>query len=387
MVYRYLQAPKQSDFINKSTLLEGQIGNKVEFYNNGELDLSSYTMAIVGVKESRRSLSNKESASSPDLIRAELYKLYDYHPSVRIIDLGDIEVNDELEDTYFKLAEVLLPLLELGIFTVILGGSHDLTFPQYLGYQGLYKNVSLVVIDEKIDMKKAQLGDVDSESYLMPIFIHQPNYLNHFVHLGFQTYFCDSRELTTMENLHFEAIRLGIAKKDLSEIEPVLRTADLISIDCSSIRYADAPGQSTPSPNGFSGEEFCQLMKYAGYSEKLSSIGLFELNPKFDDLGVSAKLFAQGIWYLMEGLENRKNEMPNAADRNFVKYNVDLEDAGHTLIFWKSRRTDRWWMEIPDPSESTANKTSFLPCSYSDYQKACEQELPDRWKKAYTKII
>ena len=114
MVYRYLQAPKQSDFINKSTLLEGQIGNKVEFYNNGELDLSSYTMAIVGVKESRRSLSNKESASSPDLIRAELYKLYDYHPSVRIIDLGDIEVNDELEDTYFKLAEVLLPLLEIG---------------------------------------------------------------------------------------------------------------------------------------------------------------------------------------------------------------------------------------------------------------------------------
>ncbi len=386
MVTRYLQPAKKIDFIDSSTLMDGQIGSKVDFYVSQEIDLSTYSMAILGVKESRRSLLNQESSLAPDVVRKELYALFDHHPSVKVIDLGDIEVSDELEDTYFKLAEVLLSLIESGIFTVVLGGSHDLTYSQYLAYQGLYKNVSLVVIDEKIDMKKAQIGKIDSESYLMPIFIHQPNYLENFVHLGYQTYFCDARELTTMENLHFESIRLGIVKKDLSEVEPILRTADLLSIDCSAIRYSDAPGQSQPSPNGFTGEEFCHLMKYAGYSEKLTSVGLFELNPKYDSLGNTAKLFAQGIWYIMEGLENKRNEIPNAADHNFVKYNVDLEEAGHTLIFWKSRRTDRWWMEIPETSEYIQAKTSFLPCTYSDYQKACEQELPDRWMKAYAKI-
>jgi hypothetical protein len=40
-------------------------------------------------------------------------------------------------------------------------------------------------------------------------------------------------------------------------------------------------------------------------------------------------------------------------------------------LFLQSRNTGRWWMQLPDKS--------FIPCSYSDYLAASNNDLPERW--------
>jgi hypothetical protein len=69
--------------------------------------------------------------------------------------MGNIQVSENLEDTYFNLAETILHLRRQDILCIILGGSHELTYAQYLGYQELYEMVNVVVVDERLDMKKA----------------------------------------------------------------------------------------------------------------------------------------------------------------------------------------------------------------------------------------
>jgi hypothetical protein len=54
------------------------------------------------------------------------------------------------------------------------------------------------------------------------------------------------------------------------------------------------------------------------------------------------------------------------------------------LVFKKSKRTGRWWIELPNNNSSHNNlsTTALLPCTYDDYLSATEQNIPDRWLKA-----
>jgi hypothetical protein len=53
-------------------------------------------------------------------------------------------------------------------------------------------------------------------------------------------------------------------------------------------------------------------------------------------------------------------------------------------VFYKSRKSNRWWMEIPHPYE---DRTYFIGCSYSDYETVCADDMPDRWWRAYQRLM
>jgi hypothetical protein len=45
-------------------------------------------------------------------------------------------------------------------------------------------------------------------------------------------------------------------------------------------------------------------------------------------------------------------------------------------------------MEVPYPNERSKHKGMFMvPCNYSDYQAAQNDEIPDRWLKTYHKLM
>src|SRR5690606_1183267 len=125
------------------------------------------------------------------------------------------------------------------------------------------------------------------------IFLHQPNYLFNFSNLGYQTYFVNQDSLRVMDKLFFDAQRLGEISGAIHLAEPAIRNANMISFDISSIRSSDAVANVNASPNGFYGEEACQITRYAGYNDKLSSIGFYEFNPAYDQNGQTAMLLAQ----------------------------------------------------------------------------------------------
>ncbi len=387
MIYEFLTPVNRESLFDNNELDPGQLGNYLYLFDGNEVELGDFNIALLGVCEDRNSARNPGTAKAPDIIRKEFYKLFmpPIDKEFRMIDLGNIVQGETARDTYFAMASVILQLLTHKVVPIIVGGSHDLTFGQYLGYKDLHALMNLVVIDERIDMLENPAKTIDASSFLMKIFTHTPNYLFNYSHLGHQTYLNDPKAVETLESLNFDCHRLGLIRANLEETEPILRDADMLSIDISSIRQADAPAHAHGSPNGFTGEELCQIARYAGLSDKLTSFGIYEINPGYDNNNQTAQLAAQMIWYFVEGYYNRVGDYPLTLDAH-LKFTVHLEESNHDLIFWRSKKTDRWWMELPYGDKQRFGRNQLIPCSFNDYEGACGQELPDRWMKAYTKL-
>jgi arginase family enzyme len=351
-------------------------------------DISNCQIAIVGVEESRNALNNGPTIGGPDVIRHHLYDLRQGSFKLNIADLGNIKPGFSVEDTYFALIEVLVELLESNIIPVIIGGSQDLTYACYKAYEKLRRIINLVAIDRQFDLGSDD-SSLNSENYLKKIITAKPNFLFNFSNIGYQSYYVDQEAIKLMENMFFDVCRLGIARTNLTEIEPFIRNADLLSIDVGAIRASDAPGHAQAGPNGFFGDEACQITRYAGLSEKLTAIGIFEYNPKYDPRGFTAELIAQMIWYFFEGYTQRKNEDPTQNLDDFIKYTVSVNATGDEICFYRSKKSDRWWMEIGAKLNirNEYRRHNLIPCSLSDYTTACENDIPDRWWKAYQKLM
>ncbi len=351
--------------------------------SNGKIkEIQDFDLALIGIPEDRNS-GNTGSALAPDKIRQFLYKLYKPGKKTRIIDLGNLKKGPAAEDSYYGLRDVLLELFSKNITPIVIGGSQDITYGALLAYEKLQKPINLVSIDFKIDLR-ASRKKINSDNYLQHIINHKTKFISSYTNIGHQVYFTDPDDLELMKNLFFDTIRLGEARLELKNLEPVFRDADLVSLDMGAVRQSDAPGHYHPSPNGFYGEEICQIAKYAGISDRLSVFILSEINPQFDQNNQSVQLGAQAIWYFIEGFSQKKIEKPEDSI-NFTKYIVSLDSIEQNLVFYKSEHTDRWWIEIPFLRKK--NKPSLLiSCSYQDYLNAGKQEVPDRWWKAFRRI-
>jgi hypothetical protein len=130
------------------------------------------------------------------------------------------------------------------------------------------------------------------------------------------------------------------------------------------------------------------MMRYAGMNDKLSSVGIYEINPEFDQHGKTANLGAQMIWCFMDGFYNRKSDYPSRTSTDYVKFHVVLQEEKYEINFFKSKKSDRWWMEIPYPPTNGLKfeRHTLLPCSYKDYEMAVNNEIPDRWWQTYQKL-
>lgn len=352
------------------------LGNKIALHTKDEVpDLKKIKIAIIGVLE-RRSADQDVQIVDLSAIRMEFYGLYPGNWDVSIADLGDILPGDTEKDTFFAVQTVISSLLKQRIIPIVIGGQKNLTYPLYRSYDKLEQMVNLVVIDNKFD-----IGNDQDSHYLSKIIVDEPNNLFNYCNLGFQTYYNSQESIDLIEKLFFDAYRLGEVCHNISIAEPVFRDADLVSINLTAIKSCDSGNFINFVPNGFDGKEICALSRYAGISDKVSILGLFNHNNTKQE----AVLIAQIIWYFVEGVHFRSHEYPFGSRENYIKYSVPIEDD--LLVFYKSDKTDRWWIEIPFILEKNnkLKKNTLLPCAYEDYLAACNQEIPERWWKAQRK--
>jgi arginase family enzyme len=373
--------PIDSDILEKITKLSSQqLGSKVVFHTYDQFpDLNQIKIAVIGVLENR---GNTKTTADIDLlaIRLELYSMFPGNWDASIADLGNILAGNSTEDSYFALRKVVSYLIKNKVIPIVIGGSQDLTFALYRAYDELEQMVNLVTIDSKFDFGKEN-EDTSASSYLTKIIIDEPNNLFNYCNIGYQTYYNSQEEIDLIESLFFDAYRLGEISNNISLAEPVFRDADIVSLDLNSVKTSDSGNFLPFNPNGFNGKEICSLARYAGISDKVSVFGLFNHN----DTVQESALAAQIIWYFIEGFHYRSNEYPFGSRENYIKYIVPLEDE--VLVFYKSDKTDRWWIEIPFISDGSnkLKRNTLLPCSYDEYLEACNQELPERWWKAQRK--
>ena len=344
-------------------------------------------IAIFAVKEERGTLRNKGTALGPDEVRKKLYNLKRGMGSYRIVDLGNLNAGHDLNETYVRISEVCRMMLESNVLPVILGDSHDLDYGQYCGYETMNKLISFLNVDAYLDLEeKKESGE--SQHHIHKILLHEPNFLFSYTHLAYQSYLIDPQSVSILEKLYFEAFRIGQMRINMQEMEPTIRNADMMTVDITAIRSSDAPGNANAQPFGLTGEEACQVCWYAGMNEKLSSIGFYEYNPQYDDVHKNtASVVATMIWYFIEGYYHRKNEQ-NFRSNDFMKYSVSMPVDPAILTFYKSKVSEKWWLEVPYPNgRERYARNSIVPCSYNDYQTAIKGEVPERYISMLAKLI
>ncbi len=361
--------------------------NQESFYNvaqyTGEKqNLQDYDIALLGVEEERNS-HNKGTKNAPDEIRKELYKLIN-HTKLKIIDLGNMQIGKSIADTYMGLSNILSELISIETLPIVIGGSQDLTHSIYLGISELYKNVNLTTVDSAIDLAQDD-SSFDSKSYLQTILFGKRRNLFNYVNLGHQSYYCSFKTLKQLSKMKFDAYRLGTVRAKIEDTEPILRDTHILSLDISCVRRSDAPGYIDTVPNGFYGEELCQISRYAGISDNLKCFGLFEVNPEYDLKNQTSALAAQIIWYFIDGVSSRYNDYPKDDDKRYTKYVVNIGKTNENLIFYQNNNNKRWWIEVKNPVGN--DKNMIISCKHSDYLLATRQEIPEIWLNTIQKLI
>jgi arginase family enzyme len=346
-------------------------------------NLEEFGLAIIGIPEDRNATIHGP-AMAPDLIRNQLYQLFRVNPALKIIDLGNLKIGNTPQDTFFAMRDVILEMESRKLITVCLGGTQDLTYGIYLAYEKMERKFSFVTIDSRLDMGIIA-DEIKPESYLIPILSRKKELLFSYTNIGHQSYFVDHGDLDFLRDNFHNSIRLGDVRQDPGKVEPYLRDAGFLGLDMNAIRQSDAPGSIQPSPNGFTGEEICQISRFAGLSQHIRTFGVFNILPVADLGEQTTHLAAQLLWYFIEGVSQRKEENPHASPDSFKKFIVSLNDVDHDIIFFKSLETDRWWFEVPVLKKSRSRHV-LISCSHDDYQRACNHEIPDRWLNAFQKL-
>jgi len=386
MNFEYLNPVDEALLIHAKKQSNQAFGQCIEIYTvqNGFPDLAKIRIAIIGVEEGRASVENYGTGSNLNEIRKELYKLYLGNWPISVADLGNISQGNTIEDTYFALSNLLSYLIKNKIIPIIIGGSQDLTYANYRAYDTLEQTVNMVAVDNKFDLGSIE-DELTSQSYLSKIVMNQPNNLFNYSNIGYQTYYNSQEEIDLLDSLFFDTYRLGEIVNSIQLVEPLMRDADIVTIDLSAIKNADAPANKNATPNGFSGAEICAISRYAGISDKVTSFGIYEYNAEFDAKTQTAQLIAQMIWYFIEGVNYRAKDYPFGLKDNYQKYSVPIDDQ--ILNFHKSNKSGRWWMEINLNDNNKFKRHALIPCTYQDYISATNQEIPDRWLKTLKKLV
>ena len=349
-------------------------------------DLDGCVAAFIGVMDRRGSLDGAQTDRAAEWIRGKLYSLTVMDKWAPVADLGNIIAAPTPEDTRAALDVVCQELMARDIVPIVVGGSQILTVPMYAAYARQERPINVVNVDSTLDFG-GDPQEIDGRNWLNALILPEGGHLFDLTHLGHQRYRTDGDTLQLMERMHFDAVRLGRLRTDMAQAEPLLRDADLVTFDLGAVRVADHPASPSVQANGLTGEEFCQLSRYAGYSDRLSAIGFFEHDPSRDGDGRGGQLVAEAIWCFLEGVMHRIGDHPRGSTDDYLQYRVVLDDAEHEVVFYKSPRSDRWWMDIPTPGAGNRKgRLLLVPCSYEDYQTAAAGTLPDRWWRTQQKL-
>lgn len=366
-----------------------KLGTVIPKYVTGKIfpNLNDIDIVILGVEEDRNS-NNLGCAEASNFFRKYFYELYSHSANIKVADIGNIKQGADINDTYFALSNVVEELFNKNITPIIIGGSQDLSFAIYKAYVKLNSLINIATIDNKFDLGDANIN-LNSNNFLSHIVLNKPNILFNYTNIGYQTYLVEQEAIELMDNLYFDIYRLGYFNNNIKIIETLLRNVDFVSFDMSSIRQSEAPGNKNASPNGFYGDDACQICQYAGAGTDISCIGFFELNPKFDNNGQTAHLLAQMVWCFIDGYYKKVKEFPSASSKEFTRYEVQFSEAREHLTFYKSNKTSRWWMEIKNIESVSPkhHKHYIIPCTEDDYEQVLNGNIPDRWLKAQQKIM
>ncbi|MBL4861584.1 MAG: formimidoylglutamase [Crocinitomicaceae bacterium] len=351
---------------------------------NGFPSIEKGGMAIIYVPEYRNSVTPNDKFN--DNFRAQFYAFHKGDNwNFPIYDLGTIVPGKKVEDTYFALSQVVAELVKVDVVPIIIGGSQDLVLACYKGFEKLERIINICAVDSGLDVGEPN-SPINSKGYVSHLLMQRPCYLFNYSNIGMQRLLSSSEEVGLFEKLYFDICRLGTFNSDFRVAEPYLRNSDLLTIDFKSIKSSEMDNLSYENTNGFKADQICQITKYAGMSDKMSCMSILDLNPNHNN--AASNLLAQMIWYFADGLAQRVGDFPIGSKLKYTKFHVHVEDFNDDLVFYKSDRSGRWWLEVSYPAGQGGkyDRHHLVPCDQVDYENAMRNQIPNLWWKTLQKL-
>jgi formiminoglutamase len=358
--------PITANFTKELNLSESQLGLRIQRFEEELPSLKETSIAIIGIGD-----------QEANALRRSLYRMSFPFGKMEVADLGNLRKED---NSFF--IPLLQELLEGNICPVVISRDEKFIQAQFKAHHAVLPFISFVSVAENIAFHPRQ-GELKGH-YLNPI-LNGKNQLFHFSTIGCQSHFVEEEVFTELEKRDFDCIRLGKAKSSLQELEPFIRDADLVSFHLNALKSAEAPGVANASPSGFFSEEACQMSRYAGMNDKLTSIGFYGFQYELDEKNQTSQTLAQLVWYFLDGFYNRKSDFPASMD-DLMEYIVDFKSHDYQLTFWKSNKTGRWWLQVPAKTRKKQERHRLIPCSYNDYLLASKGDLPNRLLNAFKRF-
>ena len=362
---------------------EDTLGHQITQYKEQAVfpELKGANLALFSVAEFRG--GGKQAEGMSQSFRSQFYSLFKGEWNLEIIDLGCFKCGERLADTYIALSYVVGKLLDQNIIPIVLSGTQDLDLGVYNAFSQKGTTINYLSLDARFDLGVASNRGA-WKSYMNTIINSEPNFLLNYIHLGFQGYLCHPDEVSLLDRLKFESVRLGALKGDIEVAEPYVRNVDFCSLDLSCVKQSDAIGVIDGSPNGFDAHEVCGLIRYVGMSDHVKILSLSGWSSEKDVNNQTSHLVAQVIWHFIEGVSLRIEDEPIASSKTYTKYIVTNKEMDVDFTFYKSRRSSRWWVELPNFKQNL--KRIVMPCSYQEYLSTLNQELPERWFRYYNRF-
>lgn len=279
------------------------------------------TMALLGYvceEGVRRNQGRVGAKAGPNSIRARLAKLAYHHDAKKIIDCGDlIAVEENMEDCQIGFARLVEKLLNENIFTLGLGGGHDIAYAHFMGIANALQNkntnaplkIGIVNFDAHFDLRPIETTGNSGTPFnqILSAYTTSEIKINYLV-LGLQKA-SNTKELfeiaknNGVDFVYSLDINMGsgLVNAATEKLAAFVENNDhiYISIDLDSIASAYAPGVSAPSPMGLSPEYIFTQLRYLFASKKVIACDIAELNPLYDQDNCTANVAARLVDYIV----------------------------------------------------------------------------------------
>lgn len=273
------------------------------------------TVAMIGCPDDQGVFNNNGrpgAAKGPETFRQWLQKPKGIHPvQEQIFDAGDHKVyGEDIEKSHQDASEMVKKYQKDYGTSLVVGGGHDYAFPHLKGVDealGNNKKIGCINIDPHFDLKPDKKQILSGSPFYMAV-EQQIITGKNLVEFGIQRHgngpslwnYAYEKEIKTYfyENLRFGKT-IEAFKKALYELSHHC-DAIVISLDLDSINMAYAPGVSAPAVEGFTPSEILEMLKLAAQTEQVVSLGIYELNPKFDIDNHTARLAVTAAYHFLD---------------------------------------------------------------------------------------
>lgn len=261
--------------------------------------------AIVGIPFDTASTYRTGSRFGPSAIRdiSSLIKPYNVPLEINVVDwlsgvdYGDISVvPGYIGDTYKRIEEGLIPIIEAGAIPICMGGDHSITLGELRAVAKIHGPVALVHFDSHFDTLDSYFGNKYNHGTVFKRALEEGLIdIDHSIQVGMRGTFYSHDDLSDSEQLGFKVIttyemrKIGIQETMKQIVDRVGTAKAFFTFDIDFVDPAYAPGTGTIEVGGFTSFESLEMVRSLK-DINFVAYDMVEVLPCFDPSQITAFL-------------------------------------------------------------------------------------------------